>query len=100
MNEEDLTRSLHAWNAGADLPPSFQREVWRRIELAENDRAAPVGWLDRFLLWVARPLPATAVCALALAIGIAVGGHSGGATPPAAATYANSINPLAKVASR
>ena len=100
MNDTELNEMLHTWKTGADLPSSFQREVWRRIEAADCAHPTPAWWLEAFLNWVAKPLPATAVCALALAIGISAGSFAGG--PPdktAAVAYADSINPLAKVSS-
>lgn len=99
MNDTELNQMLHSWKAEANLPSSFQRDVWQRIEVA-GSRPASARWLELFLNWIARPLPATAVCALALAIGITAGGMAGGpASKTAAVAYADSINPLAKVAS-
>ena len=101
MNEEHLNQLLHAWKVETETPPSFQREVWRRIELAEPPCPAPSGWLALFLNWVARPVPAVAVCAVALAVGITAGGFArSGPAPSAAEAYADSINPLAKLALR
>jgi hypothetical protein len=99
MNDTELNQMLHSWKAEANLPSSFQRDVWQRIEAAAS-RPAPARWLERFLNWIARPLPATAACALALAIGITAGGMAGGPHGKAAAVaYADSINPLVKATS-
>lgn len=100
MNEEHLDQLLHTWKAEAEQPPSFQRDVWRRIEMTEPPPAA-LGWLGLFLNWVARPVPAFAVCALALAAGVTAGGFLDSASSPSAAhAYADSINPFVKVALR
>lgn len=99
MNEDELNRMLHTWKAEVDLPPSFQRDVWRRIEAGKPATPVLARLLEPFLNWLARPLPATVACALALTVGLTAGSMVGSANLQPAAAYAASINPVAKVPS-
>jgi hypothetical protein len=100
MNDEKLHEILHTWKVETDLPSSFQRDVWRKIEKVQANTSPFANWLTSFLNWLAKPLPAVATCALTLGAGLAVGGlvegdHS--VSKPAA--YAYSIDPIAKLSS-
>lgn len=97
MNEDELNRMLHTWDVGTNLPPSFQREVWQHIEAEKRSRLSLAVWLETFLWWLSKPLPAAAVWTMALAIGISASGmvkRTPHASPVEA--YVHSINPLAK----
>ncbi|RBP38606.1 hypothetical protein DES53_111125 [Roseimicrobium gellanilyticum] len=98
MNDEKLNQMLHSWKVEAELPPSFQRDVWRKIETAQANTSVFANWLTSFLNWLAKPLPAVATCALTLGAGLVVGGLVGrdqSVSKPAA--YAYSIDPLAQL---
>lgn len=100
MNDEKLHQMLHTWKVETDLPSSFQRDVWRKIETAQAKPSALAERLTSFLNWLAKPLPAVATCALTLGAGLVVGGLVGSAqsvSKPAA--YAYSIDPLAQLSS-
>lgn len=101
MNDEELNKVLHTWKAEAELPASFQREVWHRIEAAKPSALGSMNWLEVLFNWLAKPLPAVAVCALAIGSGLVAGGMVGDTPPPSAvAAYADSINPLSIVSSQ
>lgn len=100
MNDTELNRMLHAWKVEEYLPPSFPSEVWRRIEAAGSTTPAGAPWLESFLVWLARPLPAAASWSLALTLGLIAGGMTidNSQAVDFAANYAHSISPLAKIA--
>jgi hypothetical protein len=101
MNDDELDRLLRAAQQNVELPPSFQRDVWRSIAADTARRDARWGWLYAMLGWLARPLPAATAWSLALFAGLVLGW----ATPPSPSTsvnvvaYAQFIDPLAKSAS-
>lgn len=100
MNDEKLNQMLQTWKVEAELPPSFLRDVWRKIETTQANTSAFANWLTSFLNWLAKPLPAVATCVLTLGAGLIAGGLLGGAqsvSKPAA--YAYSIDPLAQLSS-
>jgi hypothetical protein len=47
--EEKLKTLLKSWSPKTDLPPRFESEVWRRIELAQEKHASwfSFDWLIR-----------------------------------------------------
>jgi hypothetical protein len=97
MNDEHLNKMLQSWKPEANLPSSFQRDVWHRIEAAGAGKSPVAEWLTALLNWLAKPLPATATCVLTLGVGLVAGGMVGGAPADAkTAAYAYSIDPLAK----
>jgi hypothetical protein len=60
-----------------------------------------MNWLETLINWLAKPLPATAACVLAIGAGLVAGGMVGDTPPPSAvAFYADSINPLAIISSQ
>jgi hypothetical protein len=100
MNDRDLNAFLHvAREEAAPLAASFQREVWQKIALAKEQRPRSWVWLQAFMAWIARPLPAAAAWSLALLCGMLIGILRTD-TPSSAdrtAAYVQSINPLAKM---
>ena len=72
-----LRALLKEWKATPSLPPSFQEEVWRRIERAETQPIVSVPLWGVWTNWIAavlpRPVLATAYVAVLLAIGATVG---------------------------
>jgi hypothetical protein len=76
-NEVDsrLSALLHEWKPGAELPPRFHEDVWRRIEQAD---AAPAGsprlnWLQWIDALFARPAVAISYVVVLLVIGLSTG---------------------------
>ena len=97
MNDEDLNQMLQSWRQEPELPPSFQRDVWHRIETAGASTSPVTAWFADLLNWLARPAPAIATCVLTLGVGFVAGGMVGSAdSGTKAAAYAYSIDPLAK----
>lgn len=97
MNDETLNQMLQSWKPEADLPPSFQRDVWRRIETDQARTSSVSEFLSAFLNWLAKPLPAAVTCVLTLGVGLVTGGMVGGTRfETKTAAYAYSIDPLAK----
>lgn len=75
--DERLRALLKEWKAKPALPPSFQEQVWRRIERAEAQPVISVTLWTVWTNWIAAVLPrpalATAYLALLLASGATVG---------------------------
>lgn len=104
MNPDpELKKILALWKTEARLPADFKSEVWQRI----SQRAESPSWVDKFFsflepLW-AVPRFAIATAAFALVIGTSLGYVQGNAQAGALgqrleATYADSINPLSRIA--
>ncbi len=74
--DEELNDTLHAWRVETPLPPRFQENVWRRIEIAEHRRQRPSSW-TLFLNWLsqiaARPAVAVAYVAVLGVLGLTLG---------------------------
>ena len=69
---------LRAARATPSLPPRFQENVWRRIEVAA---AAPSGsWLDALAVLILRPRLAFAAAAVLLVAGGLLGAQEGSQT--------------------
>jgi hypothetical protein len=99
MNENDqahdprIRELLRQARMAPGLPPRFQEQVWRRIELAE----APVetgSWLDRLANLIMRPRFALPAAAAVLLAGIVAGTLEG----RLAARHDAQMNYLASVA--
>jgi hypothetical protein len=75
--DEPLRALLKEWKAKPSLPPSFQEQVWRRIEQAEAQPTISVTLWTVWTNWIAAVLPrpalATAYLAVLLATGATVG---------------------------
>ena len=76
-NDKPLQSVLREWKVLIPLPPSFQEQVWRRIQDAETRPSAANSLYVVLTNWVATvlPRPASAVCYLAalLAMGATIG---------------------------
>jgi len=98
MNDEQLHRFLRDHPAQVQLPGSFSREVWARIEAEESLTVASCirRVANAVFPWLARPVPATLAIALSLVLGAWLGARSsGGAVREAGALdYVESIHPL------
>jgi hypothetical protein len=82
-----------------ELPPGFQKAVWRRIERAETKAAAlrAADWLDALAAWFLRPRRAFTTAAVVLLVGLSLGIVQGAshATDVAKARYLDSVSPSA-----
>ena len=77
-NEAKLSEWLRAARPTPELPPRFQENVWRRIEVAEQPRGSTAtGWMDVVAAWVLRPRFALGVAALLVVTGVGLGWTSG-----------------------
>jgi hypothetical protein len=102
MNDDHLNQLLQFAREEAELPSSFQRQVWQAIAADTARREDRWGWINDLLLLLARPFPAAVTCSLAL-LGGALAGAARSSPPSESfqiAAYAQSINPLAKAARR
>jgi len=72
MNTDDfdpLDDLLMQWQARAETPPDFHREVWRRIA---SETRAP-GWIERFAWWLLRPKREIVILSIAVLIAVTWG---------------------------
>ena len=68
---EPLSKALKEWRTNIPVPPRFQEEVWRRIELAQAPTATSVG--ARVAHWIGTMLPRPALAASYVAVLVAIG---------------------------
>ncbi|HEY5891632.1 MAG TPA: hypothetical protein VIT91_00240 [Chthoniobacterales bacterium] len=92
--KDDLNDLLRTWNPHVPEPDGFRRGVWRRIGLSATN-AQPSGWLEKFLIFVAKPH----IAAAAVAVAILAGGVTGFVLTNANGeeNYLRSVNPYAQV---
>lgn len=74
--DEKLGALLRQSRALPTLPPRFQQNVWRRIEVAETS-AKPASWLDALATLILRPRFAIAVATALVLGGILLGAYNG-----------------------
>jgi len=81
-----------------DLPPGFQRAVWRRIEQSEAAAvsAMPGAWWETVTAWVLRPRLALAGLAVLVVIGTSLGVRDGMSLSrqAAQARYLAAVDPM------
>ncbi|WP_395737100.1 hypothetical protein [Prosthecobacter sp.] len=104
MNDEQLHQHLRENPASISLPETFSREVWTRIEAAE-DASAHAGFSQLWKAWLgalARPVPALATVAACMLLGGGVGWvkQRGESRVRGEIAYAQSINPFFRTADR
>lgn len=101
-DDAPLNALLKAWKPNASLPPSFQDQVWRRIDLTEHSSPLEPGLIQHALSWLAAQLPrpayATAYLALLLAMGAGLGWNQAQkqttrVTTELGSRYAQSVDP-------
>jgi hypothetical protein len=69
--DEPLHDALKDWRCEASLPPRFQEQVWRRIELADARPTGAKAFREALSAWLPNlaPRPALSVtCAVALLV--------------------------------
>jgi hypothetical protein len=93
MNDDDLASLIRQTQPKPEFPTSFQREVWARITVAEQQLWA-ARW-RRFFLWIASPVPALATVMIMLGLGSVLGIFTASDNEAAQrSVYAASINPF------
>ncbi len=97
MNDDELDSLISQTHPKLEIPSSFQREVWARIAVTEQQfwSGQWQQWSRMLLLWIARPLPAVATVTVMHISGISLGSL----TAPDRSdvmrnVYVASINPL------
>lgn len=97
MNDEELHCVLRQAPARVQLPNSFSREVWSRIEAEESlsFRACITRICQSFFTLLARPGVALAAIASSMLLGLGLGmSTSGGPLSEGEWSYVRSIHPL------
>lgn len=74
-DDEAISKVLKEWHSDAPLPPRFQEQVWRRIELAKTP-AVPSVWAV-IAHWVGTVLPRPALAAAYVAVLLTIGVTAG-----------------------
>jgi hypothetical protein len=59
--DEQIDRLLQEWSDEVEVPPDFQREVWRRVEQAGPSRHAV---FEKMAWWLLRPMREVTLFAL------------------------------------
>lgn len=98
MNDDELHSLIRQTHPKPVLPASFQREVWARIAVSEQQSwsAQWRQWSQGLFLWIARPAPAVAMVTIMLVLGVGLGSLTAPGTKLAElrTAYAASINPM------
>lgn len=100
-DQDPLRGVLKQWSAQNEVPPGFQREVWRRIEARQ--RTSLRGWLGALIeRWSAVPAPAFAAALVALTLAsvwagsLSVRARTDQTNAAMANAYYASIDPVAR----
>ena len=98
MNDDELHDLIRQTHPKPEFSASFQREIWARIAVAEQQSwtARWRQWSESLFRWVAQPAPAMAVVTAMLLLGSGLGRMITPDTDHAAlrTAYVTSINPL------
>lgn len=93
MNDDELDSLIRQTQPKPEFSASFQREVWARIAVDEQQSWA-ARW-QRLFQWIARPAPAFATVLLMLGLGVGLGSlNTSDRSVVMRAAYADSINPF------
>jgi hypothetical protein len=96
MNDQEFDDLLRSATDPVPLPPSFQQEVWHRLENRLNAVVPPRGaWLQPGLARHANPWWAAAGIAAMVAVGAWLGAVTAPQAKDAKLVYAESISPFA-----
>ncbi len=95
MNDSELDNLLRATCDEVPLPPSFNREVWQRIENAESEVPAEIIIFPPVMNRITRPWGAVAGIAAMVTLGLWLGAATVPETKDAKQAYAESISPFA-----
>jgi hypothetical protein len=98
MNDDELHDLIRQTHPKPEFSPSFQREIWARIAVAEKQSwtAQWRQWSESLFRWVAQPAPAMAVVTVMLLLGSGLGRMITPDNDHAAlrTAYVTSINPV------
>lgn len=96
MTDSELDALLRDTSKTVEVPPTFQREVWRRIETASSRSLAHRlrGFVEALLLPVTRPALASVVLLLTIAGGVSLGVRNATAAGPDDTAYAEAVSPF------
>jgi hypothetical protein len=98
MNDDELHSLIRQTQPKPEFPASFQREVWSRITVAEQQSwvARWRRWSQDLFLWMAQPAPAVAMVTTMLILGAGLGSLTAPDRNTSAlrTAYDTSINPL------
>ena len=98
MNDAELVSLIRQTHSTPQFATSFQREVWARVTIAEEQSwsAQWRRWTQNLFLGLARPAPALAVVTAMLVLGAGLGSLSTLDRPSneQRSDYLTSINPL------
>ena len=98
MNDDALDSLIRQTHPKPECPASFQREIWARIAVAEQQSWAGQWrqWTQNLFLSLARPVPAMAVVTAMLIVGVSLGSLTVPVRKAAElrTAYVSSINPL------
>lgn len=75
MNDNELHDLIRQTQPKLDFQPSFQREIWARIAVAEN-QSWSAQWRrlsESLFRWIAQPAPALAAVTTMLILGVGLG---------------------------
>lgn len=88
---------LRETRAAPELPPGFERNVWRRIERTEP-LPPQRPWLEVIAAWFLRPRLALGGLAAVMILGAVLGtfSHAASAMDSARARYVTSVDPFQK----
>ncbi|MEY4484515.1 MAG: hypothetical protein RL693_1967 [Verrucomicrobiota bacterium] len=98
MNDDELQALIRQAHPKPEFSSSFQRDVWARIAVVEQQSWATQWqqWSESLFRWVAQPAPAVALVLTMLIVGAGFGRLTTPDSETAAlhSTYAASINPV------
>jgi hypothetical protein len=96
MNDQEFDDLLRTATDPVPLPPSFQQEVWRRIESrADADAPRGITWVRAGLACRANPWWAAAGMAATVTLGAWLGAVTAPQAKDSKLVYAESISPFA-----
>jgi hypothetical protein len=95
MNDSEFDELLRVARGKDFLPPSFQHEVWRRIECAERSPSRLAVWFEAAAVGLGRPWAAATAVAATITFGLWFGAVSAPEPKDASKAYAESISPFA-----
>lgn len=75
MKDPELDDLLREWKTDSSVPPSFQRQIWHRIEAAESAsfKARFGSWWSAFAAMMMRPRLAASAALLVACLGAGIG---------------------------
>lgn len=98
MNDDELDHLIRWTYSPPEFSPSFQREVWARVSVAQGGSRAAGGrrWMEAFFPVLGRPATALAAVLVMLLLGVGLGKLTVPQPDPVElrSAYLTSIHPL------